>query len=213
MKKIIACALVLVMALAIPTAVLADTFLSSPGTHEAPKLDDAKVTPEAWDGEIIVTPFSEKDTLPAEELEKLMAAYDEIKGADAVTDLQKKLEEIAKDLGVSVDKLAVSTLFNIHATKEGLDSATLTLTSDKFENLVSLLHYNGEKWEIVDVKAEGKTITFTADDFSPYAAIVATDVIPDAPTTGEALPVGFIALAVLFGAAGVCCFVKSKANA
>lgn len=213
MKKLIVFALVLAMALAIPTAVLADTFISSPGTHEAPMLDKVTVDPSDWDGEIIVTPFSDRETLPAEELEKLMAAYDEIKAADAVTDLQKKLEEIAKDLGISVDKLAVSTLFNVHATKEGLGSATLTLTSDKFENLVSLLHYNGEKWEIVDVTAEGTTITFTTDDFSPYAAVVATDAIPDAPPTGEALPVGFIALAVLFGAASVCFFVKSKANA
>ena len=36
---------------------------------------------------------------------------------------------------------------------------------------------------------------------------------PNSPPTGEALPVGFIASAVLFGAAGVCFLAKSKENA
>lgn len=213
MKKLIVVALVLAMAFAVPTAALADVFISSPGTHDAPTLVDAKFTPADWDGEIIVTPFSKRDTLPEEELEKLMDAYDEIKAADAAVDLHEELEEIADDLGVAGDKLAVSTLFNVHATKEGLEAATLTLSSDKFENLVALLHYNGEEWEIVDTTVDGTNVTFTTEDFSPYAAVVATDAIPDAPPTGEALPVGFIALAVLFGAAGVCFLAKSKANA
>lgn len=36
---------------------------------------------------------------------------------------------------------------------------------------------------------------------------------PNSPPTGEALPIGFIASAVLFGAAGVCFLAKSKENA
>lgn len=213
MKKLIVFALVLAMALAIPTAALADTFISSPSTHDAPTLVSAIFNPEDWDGEIIVTAFADRETLPEEEHEKLMTAYDGIKESEDVTDLHDELGEVAEKLGLTVDKLAVSTLFNVHATKEGLKSATLTLKSAKFENFVTLLHFNGEDWEIVDTTVDGTSVTFTTEDFSPYAAVVATDVIPDAPPTGEALPAGIIALAVLFGVAGVCFLAKSKVNA
>ena len=213
MKKLIVFALVLAMALAIPTAALADTFISSPSTHDAPTLVSAVIDPADWDGEIIVTAFADRDTLPAEEQEKLMTAYDGIKESEEVTDLHDDLAKVAEKLGVTVDKLAVSTLFNIHATKEGIKSAKLTLKSAKFENIVTLLHFNGEDWEIVDIDADGTTITFTATDFSPYAAVVATEELPDSPITGEEIPMGLVALAVLFGVASVCFFAKSKVNA
>ncbi|MCH5184046.1 MAG: hypothetical protein J1E00_07710 [Oscillospiraceae bacterium] len=192
---------------------MADTFISSPSNQDAPKLENVVVDPADWDGEIIVTRFADRDTLPDEELEKLMAAYELIKSAEAVDELHEELAELAETLGVPVEKLAVSTLFNVHATKEGLNSATLTLSSPKFNNFVSLLHFDGEEWDIVETTVEDLTITFTAEGFSPYAVVVSTEDIPDAPITGEALPVVFIVLAVLFGAAGVCFFAKSKANA
>lgn len=213
MKKLIVFALVLAMALAVPTAALADTFVGSPSNVGAPTLDDVTVKPADWDGEIIVTPYGERDTLPEEAREQLEAAYDDIKNAENVDELNEDLKDVAEDLGLSSDDLDVSTLFDISVTKEGLDSATLTLTSDEFENAVALLYFDGEEWKIVDATINGKTITFTATAFGPYAVVVSTDGIPDAPPTGESLPVGFIALAVLFGVAGVCFFAKSKLTA
>lgn len=208
MKKLIVFALVLAMALAVPTAVLADTFVSSPSKQAAPKLDDVK-GPEGWNGEIVITPFADRNDLTEEESEKLDAAYDSIKAAKSVTELNGGLKDVAEAAGVSVSELAVSNLFDITATEEG--SVTITMSIADIKNFVALLHYTGEAWEIVDTKVEGGKITFTASDFSPYAIVTATE--KDAPPTGEALPMGIIALAVLFGVAGVCFFVKSKANA
>lgn len=210
MKKLIVFALVLAMALAVPTAVLADTFVSSPSNQAAPKLDDVKA-PEGWDGEIIITPFADRDKLAEAESEKLEAAYDSIKAAKTVTELNSGLKDVAAAVNVSADALAVSNLFDITSTKEG--TVTIALSVADAKNFVALLHYNGKAWEVVNTKVEGGKITFTASDFSPYAIVVSTDKTPDSPTTGEALPMGIIALAVLFGAASVCFFVKSKANA
>lgn len=210
MKKLLVFALVLAMVLAVSATVLADPFVSSPSNVDKPTLDDYTVTNKDWDGEIIVASYKE-----SAEKEDMKAAYDSIKAAASVKDLVPSL---------TAANLAVSTLFDVYATKEGVGSATIKLTSDKFENFVALLHYVDGKWEIVkDAKVEGKTLTFTSDSFSPYAVVVSTkadepstsepDTSKPSPETGDVLPTAIITFAVLFGVAGVCFLAKSKENA
>lgn len=203
MKKLIVFALVLAMALAVPTAVLADSFISSPSNQNTPTTEDEHIT---------VTGYGDRDTLPDDVREDLESAYEDIKKADDVTDLTEDLKDVLKDAGVSPEDAAVSSLFDITTDEES--DGKVELTSEQFEDFVALLYYDGEEWHVVeDAKADGKKLTFTSKGDGVYAVVVSTDNAPDAPPTGEALPVGFIALAVLFGAAGVCFFVKSKANA
>lgn len=203
MKKLIVFALVLAMALAVPTAALADSFISSPSNQNTPTTSNQHVT---------VTGFGERNTLPDKAREDLESAYEDIKKADDVTDLTEDLEDVLKDAGVSPEDAAVGSLFDI-TTDEGFEGK-IDLTSEQFEDFEALLYYDGEEWHVVeDAKVDGKNLTFTSMGDGTYAVVVSTDNAPPAPPTGDALPVGFIALAVLFGAAGVCFFVKSKANA
>lgn len=195
MKKLLVFALVLAMVLAVPTAVLADAFVSSPSNVDAPTLGDVTASNKDWDGKIVVTSFADTDTA------EMTAAYDSIKAAASVNALNSALP--------SDKELAVSTLFDVSATKEGMGTVTITLTSDKFENFVALLHFVDGKWEVVDnAKANDKTLTFSVDSLSPFAVVVSTK---KSPETGSSLPVGIIAFAVLFGAAGVCFLAKSRA--
>lgn len=199
MKKLLVFALVLAMVLAVPTAVLADAFVSSPSNVDAPTLGDVTASNKDWDGKIVVASFADTDTA------EMTAAYDSIKAAASVTALNSALP--------SDKELAVSTLFDVSATKEGMGTVTITLTSDKFENFVALLHFVDGKWEVVDnAKVDGTKLTFSVDSLSPFAVVVSTD-DKELPPLGETLPVGIIAFAVLFGAAGVCFLAKSKANA
>ena len=212
MKKLIVFALVLAMALAVPTAVLADTFVSSPSNQSAPTLGDVTGTPENWGGEIIITSYGDRHTLSQEAQEQMESAYEDIKEAKTVTDLTEDLKDVIEGADLTPEDVAVGSMFDVSASEEGADSATLTMTSEQFENFVALLYYDGEEWHVVDgAKVDGKTLTFKTMGYGTYAVVVATE--KDAPPTGEALPMGIIALAVLFGVAGVCFFVKSKANA
>lgn len=222
MKKLLVFALVLVMVLALSATVLADSFVSSPSNDDTPTVGKFEASNADWDGKIVVT--SLKDSADNAEM---TAAYDSIKEAAAVKDLAPSLTE---------EGLAVSTLFDVSATKEGAGSVTVTLTSDKFENFVALLHYVDGKWTVVEnAKAEGKTLTFTVDSLSPFAVVVSTDAdepstsepstsepstsapstgtSSESPETGDMVPGMIIVLAVLSGVAGVCFFAKSKENA
>lgn len=223
MKKLLVFALVLVMVLALSATVLADSFVSSPSNDDTPTVGKVEASNADWNGKIVVT--SLKDSADNAEM---TAAYDSIKDAAAVKDLAPSLTE---------ENLAVSTLFDVSATAEGAGSVTVTLTSDKFENFVALLHYVDGKWTVVEnAKAEGKTLTFTVDSLSPFAVVVSTDAADEpstsepstsepststpstgtsseSPETGDMVPGMIIVLAVLSGVAGVCFFAKSKENA
>lgn len=202
MKKLIVFALVLAMAFAVPTAVLADSFVSSPSNQNTPTTEDSNIT---------VTGYGERDTLPDDAREDMEAAYEDIKGAKDVTDLTDDLEDVIKDAGLTPKDTAVGSLFDVTGAKEGDD---VELVVEDGEDFVALLYFDGEEWHVVeDAKVNGKKLTYTSMGDGTYALVVATDNVPDGPPTGEALPVGFIALAVLFGVSGVCFFVKSKANA
>lgn len=192
MKKLIVFALVLAMALAVPTAVLADSFISSPSNQKAPTTEEDGVT---------VTGFGDRNTLPEDAKGNLETAYEDIKKAENVSDLTDGLKD--------AEDAAVSNLFDISGTEEG-DDVELTIEDGK--DFKGLLFFDGEEWHVVeDAKVDGNKLSFKSMGDGTYAIVSATE--KDAPPTGEALPMGFIALAVLCGAAGVCFFVKSKANA
>ena len=187
-----------------PTAALAAEFIESPSTAEGPILVSYTSSNPDWDGELILTPYRDRNTLPEEELAGIEAAYGHIVDADQTVDLHDDIEAMADELGVDPMGLAVSSLFNLHATKDGYGTVTVVLESDKFENYVTLLHFNGTDWDVVDpASVDGNRLTFSTDNFSPFAVVVHTDEgAPDSPQTGEAFPWALLAGAVLAGTFG-----------
>lgn len=218
MKKLLTFALVTAMMFTASTSVFAD-FIKSPSNEEAPEIVEASssnpnVDAEELAGGLTITPYGDRDNLP-EELQKMIEeAYAEIKDASDLTDLVAELADVAEELNITTEGLSVSALFDVNCTIKNHETITLKLKDpDAFKNFVALLHYTDGEWEIVEgAKVDGDKLTFSADSFSPFAVVVATE-IKSAPKTGVDFPaeIGLIAAcAVLFGAAGVCLFVAAK---
>ncbi len=189
MKKIIIISLAIIMSFCMCfTAYAADAFVSSPSTNKAPVIVDVKVDSDACQGEIVVVPYADRDSLSAEDLAALEAAYASIKSSTDLSALCAALTDLASKLGVSVADLAVSDLFNMdyrncdHAThKDEHGFFHITLEADTLKNFVALLHYDNGAWKVVEgAESDGETLTFKMDDFSPFAIVV---------NTGEVKPV------------------------
>ncbi len=215
MKKTLMFALAIAMVFAAPVTAFANAFRDSPSNVPAPELTGYTVTPSDWTGEIIVTPYSRRDTLPKKELGEEEDAYNSIRDAGNAVQLESHLAQIAARKHVDPQNLFVSDLFDVRATKEGMGSVTITLKSDRFRNFVALLHFvNDQEWVVVDnASCDGTTLTFTVDELSPFAVVVSSE---DSPPTGESndlTTTGLLALTVLSGAVGVGFLVKSRREA
>ena len=212
-KRIIAITFAVLFALLmLPTAAFADVFVASPSTVPAPTLDGFSSSNADWKGELILTPYSQRSTLP-DDLQKMIEdAAASIVNAPDVAALNSGITAIATSKGIKVADLAVSDLFDLRTTIPDYGTATVKLSSDSFKNFVVLLHYNGTAWEIVkDASVSGKTLTFSTDDFSPFAVVVNTKATnPGSPQTGEAFPRAMMAGAILFGTLGVFILVKGR---
>ena len=215
-KGFFAIALTVMLIFSMMTTVFADNFVSSVSEVPAPAqaAEPTSSNPD-WKGTVTVSAYGEQAELSEEAKAEMTAAYESVKAAADVTALSSDVAAIAADKGVTVDALAVSDIFDISV--EGADYGTLTITlkSDSFENFVALLHYTGSAWEVVkDAKVEGNVLTFSADNFSPFAVVVSTDVkVPDSPKTGDSA-LAILAAAVVTGIAGVgvLCYGRKKAN-
>ena len=215
MKKTLVFALVIAMVFAAPVTAFADAFHESPSNNPAAELVGYTVTNDDWDGEIIVTPYSKRSTLPEKELKEIEEAYADIKNASSVLQLESHLAQVAEKKKVDVSNLSVSDLFDVRATVPGMGSATITLKSDRFEYFVALLHFADGKWEIVDDAKcnEDLELTFTVDDLSPFAVVVSNKNSPPTGETNDWTATGLLALAVLSGIVGVGFLAKSKREA
>lgn len=140
--------------------------------------------------EIIVTPYSYKDTIESDESRYLIdVAYGDIIKIPTVHDLDPiEIEEVADNLGVKLDDLVVRDLFDITLYnrgqvvnhKEDLHSKyiELTLATQTLENFVCLLHYKDSKWNIVEsarVIIDENHLYLSIDELSPFAIVVSTE--------------------------------------
>ncbi len=204
MKKIMTVCLALVMLLSMSlTAFAVDGgFLESPSLNLAPRLRSFTVDSEECEAEIIITPYSQRHTLDEESQDEIEAAYDEIKASDDLTVLNADLAALAASLGIAGTDLAVSDLFDMdyincnHVThRDEHGNFRITLEADTLANFVGLLHRNKGTWELVrGAVANGDTLSFSIDDFSPFAIVVDTSDVgsgdeqpgdSDAPGTGD----------------------------
>lgn len=176
MKKVLVIVMAAVLAMSMSFAAFAANgcFLESPSLNNPIALVSANAADGAALQSVIITPFANRATLDAESKAEIEAAYNVIAGTNDASTLAEGLEG---------DDLAVSDLFDVQVIG-ATGAVTIVLKSDVAKGFVALLHYNGQSFDVVEgAKADGENITFTIDDFSPYAIVVDTSTV--APQTGE----------------------------
>lgn len=217
MKKLITLALALIMAMTMTVAASA-AFVSSPSASDGPVIEDIVNEDGEEVSNVVLTPYKDREDLDAEAKKDMEEAYDDIKGAEDLTDKVEGLEEAAKDAKADQEDLAVKDLFNI-GTDDGKEldgKVTITLKPEELKNFVALIVKNGDEWTVVeDVEFDKKngTITFDAEELGTYAIVVNT-AEKDSPATSDAFDFSilFMVGTVLFGAAAAFCFAKSRVN-
>lgn len=222
MKKVLAISLTVLMIICMSFSVCAATgeFVKSPSNNGAPTLVSGKCQAEGCDAELIITPFKNRDELPDELCDLIEKAYKEIANSKNIADLFPGLSAIAKNKDIPQANLAVSDLFDIryirceeHSEHGYFD---IVIESDTFKNFVALAHLSNDGWEIID-DAEVKEVdgeyhlTFSVDDFSPFAVVVdAGSVVDKNPPTGDNYNVYFYAALMAVSAFAVLILIKKN---
>lgn len=214
MKKVFVVILSVMMIASLSLTSFAASFVSSPSGNPAPTLVSFEFESKDCDADLVITPYSKRDTLAAAGKTAIEAAYNEVKSADNVAALNADLAALAKSKDIGAKNLAVSDLFDVSYTgcnDHGTHGkVTIKLKAETLENFVGLLHYNNGKWELVsNAKAEGDTLTFSVDSLSPFAIVV--DANRDSTATDDNSGIYLlIAVAALSLAAAVIFFMKSR---
>lgn len=195
MKKVFSIVLAMVLTLVLSVSVCAapGQFVNSPSNNDAPTIISFERNNEECTGELIITPYNQRKTLPTELKTLIEKAYSDIASSKDLTTLNKDLADLAAAQKIDGPDLKVSDLFDIRY--EGCTSHnenhtfTIVLKANTLHRFVGLLHmkHNGE-WELIKnakVTDNGETLTFTISDFSPFAIVVDTsDIEGDSPQTG-----------------------------
>lgn len=196
MKKVLTICLsfALLMALAVGICATPGAFYESVSGKPGPELISGENVSDECLAEIIVTAYNERDTLPVELRQLLEYAYQMIVGVESPAELCEALNAVATAKGITAADLAVTDLFDIHATDCPNNHALhghfdVTLEADLLKNFVALLHYYDGEWHIVDgakVTNNGEHLEFDANHFSPFAIVISTaDLETDAPGTSD----------------------------
>ena len=204
MKKVLAILLAIVMVVSAGIMAFAQGgFVSSPSGNKAPVIITVTYGDGSCRPEIIITPYVDKDDLEQYKEQAMIDAYNEILNCDNLGDLCKALISLATELGRNVRNFAISDLFDIsayhNASHDFCGTVTLKLRSDTLKNFVGLIHRNSDGvWELIPnvvLDPEENTISFTVDNFSPFAVVVDT-AAEDAPNTGSNIYVPAIVMCV-----------------
>ena len=214
MKKVLAICLALVLVVSMSLTVLAapGKFIVSPSTRQGPFLISFTKDNDDCLGQIILTPFADRNQLP-EDLKALIEyAYDQIVNAVDLSVLNAQLAQMAADLRVSITDFAVSDLFDLRREGCSMDHDhsrfTVRVKPETLENFVCLLHYHNGQWRIVEdveITENGTCLTFSSSEFSPFAIVVNTGTPTDNPPTGDDSNIGLYA--AIMGASGLALIV------
>lgn len=192
MKKAVALLLTIVMVASLNVAVFADpgSFVKSPSLNESPTLVDSNIASNICKALVKITSYIKRSELPAELKAALEKAYASIVGTDDVSTLASEITKLAADKNVDTKKLAVSDLFDIHyencTDHDSHGAFTITIKPESVKGFFCLLHYNDGKWEVVaNAAVDGENITFTIDEFSPFAIVVDTNLTVNPTPTGD----------------------------
>ncbi len=219
MKKAISLtlALVLLVSLCLSAIAAPGSFIVSPSGRTTPILIDSSNEAHDCTAELVVTPYSERDTLPEDSKQQIEDAYDSIAGTSDLTELNSDLADIAEDMNISGSALAVSDLFDISYYNCDIHNEhgkfTIKLESEMLDSFVALMYWDGENWIIIEgayVDEDGY-LTFVTDKFGPYAIVVNTgaeNVEP--PKTGDEFPWLYVVLMIASAAGLLVVFFLSR---
>lgn len=162
--------------LSLSAVAFADVFVSSPSTTPTPKIVNYDAGNPEWDGQIVITGYSERETLTPEKEKAIEDAYDQIKGASSVTELNTDLKTIAEDKKVDPKNLLVSDLFDlsyINGSVQDHGVFSITLDIPTTQRFVALMQFIDNEWKIVDnAKVVDGKLTFSTADFTQFAIVV-----------------------------------------
>ncbi|MBE6758439.1 MAG: hypothetical protein E7552_07865 [Ruminococcaceae bacterium] len=201
MKKVLVfcCAVLMVMSMGVVAYAATGSFVSSPTGNLAPTVEEFEAA-EGCTSELKVTPYSERADLPQELEDLTEQAYNEIRGTEDLTELNDDLGQLAEDMKIEGDNLAVSDLFTLHTegceNHEGHEDFDITLSSDKLANFVGLMYMNAKgEWVLVkDAKVvNGEHLVFTSTAVGPYAIVVKDAAAPTGETAHTWLYVAIMA--------------------
>jgi len=222
MKKILTVCLAIVMLVCINLTAFAapNGFVSSPTGNGAPTVEDFKPSNEQCTAKLVITPYSDRDELPQALQELMQKAYDAIVNAKDLTELNAEFAKYVKEKGLDASKLAVSDLFDIHATDcefhDGHTEFDVVLKAETLKHFVGLLHMNknGQIEFIDNAQVVNDHLHFSVETFSPFAIVVDTSV-EDTPTTGDDAMIYICTATLIISALGIVVigFVSKKQSA
>ena len=211
MKKVLAVCLMMVMLVSMSVSVFAapGAFVNSPSGNPAPILIAVECADEDCNAQVKITPYAERDTLPAALKTLVESFYAKIAATKNLTTLNADLAALAANKNLTGDRLAVSDLFDIYAygcdEHEDHKTFTITVDADTLGKFVGLLHMkdNGEIELIKNAKVlnDGEHLQFTTETMSPFAIVVDAGADnPDGPPTGDS-NMTYIYLAIMVASA------------
>lgn len=193
MKKIIAICLSFIIAASATVTVFAApaNFWGSPSGKPSPEIISFKSSDPNSTLQLILTPYSDRNDLSDGQIALLEKAYDSIRNAKSLTELNAELADVVAKLEIDSKYLAVTNIFDIHFVGSDNQSQKfeIVLSVDELNNFVGLLHMNKDGvWELVSdakIEQDGDHLVFSVDSFSPFAVVV--DTTGESPKTGDSV--------------------------
>lgn len=156
-------------------------FVNSPSENPVPTIVEYHNEDHECTAELVITPYSERDTLPQDARDIIEKAYEDIVKSKDLSELCAPVKELAEKAGVPVDSLAVSDLFDISYYDCELHPSHgkffIKISADTLKNFVGLMCLADDGWMLITDAAvdEGEEyVTFTTSELSPFAVIVKT---------------------------------------
>ena len=194
MKKFLSIMLsILMLATTQITALAADNFVGSPTANNNPTLIEG-TSVDGDDYKVVINSFAERDQLNKNQKIDFENAYNSIKNANNLIELNSELKDVADSKDINVENLSISDIFNVsYQDNDGnvIDnngSFKIKVKAATLNNFVGLMHYDGQTWTMVKgakVSADGY-LEFTTDYQGTFAVVVNTaGTNTQSPATGE----------------------------
>lgn len=198
MKKMMVVLMAVLLVLTMTVSVFAaGNFVSSPSVQVGPTMVDYVFVGDC-SGELVLTPYSNRNTLDADTLAQFEAAYNQIKDSKDLTKLFPGVKIPEGKAGV-----AVSDLFYLDYA--GCDDHgdhnpfTATIKPEIIDNIAGVYALVNGEWVAVEYKVDGENLVITSEHYGPYAVVVNTDGVPG---TGDSFPWGYL-VAMVVSAVGL----------
>ncbi len=208
MRKIIAVCLMAIMLASLTLSVFSAPggFIQSPSNNPAPEITEAINESEDCLGQLIITPYIDRDTLPEEDRIIIESIYKQVVENKDLSAIYEELANVAAKLDIDVKDLAVSDLFDIRLINCDIHDYhghfNIKLKAETLQNFVCLLHYyNGEYHVVKDARVleDGEHLAFSEKEFSPFLIVTNTgEEDPDAPQTNDMFPI-YVTVAAVSG--------------